>query len=84
MTTRAGGGSGVVPAGSIFTGEGMTTLSDEVAFRMRRLAAEADRERLRGHHDGMRHRLGHALMALGRSVHGIEPDHATRPALHVR
>jgi hypothetical protein len=76
-------GSGLAPTGSIFTGEG-TAMSDEIDFRMRRLASEAHRERLAGRRDGPRQLIGHALMALGRAIHGIEPDHSARPALHAR
>jgi hypothetical protein len=62
-------------------GEGMTTMCSEIDFRMRRLEAEAYRERLAGPRDGLRQHLGHALMALGRAIHGVEPQHASRPAL---
>ncbi len=81
MQTKSG--SGVVPAGSIFTGEG-SAMSDEIDFRMQRLAAEAYRERLAGDRDGLRQRLGHSLIALGRAIHGIEPEPATRTALDAR
>ena len=47
---------------------------------MRRLAGEAHGERLAGSRDGLRHRVGHALIALGRAIHGIEPEHGARPA----
>jgi hypothetical protein len=80
-------GHGITPAGSIFTGEG-SAVSDEIAFRMRRLACEAHGERLAGSRDGLRHHVGHALIALGRAIHGIEPEHgarsAGRPALDAR
>ena len=61
--------------------EGMTTMCNEIDFRMRRLEAEAERERLAGPRHGIRQHLGHALMALGRAIHGIETEHARRPAL---
>jgi hypothetical protein len=77
-------GSGVVPARTIFTGEGMTTMCDEIDFRMQRLAGEADRERLAGPRDGLRQQLGHALMALGRAIHGVEPEQRGHPALDAR
>jgi hypothetical protein len=67
-----------------FTGQGMTTMCTEIDFRMRRLEAEADRERLAGPREGLRQHLGHALMALGRAIHGIEPERAPRPALDAR
>jgi hypothetical protein len=65
-------------------GEGMTTMCSEIDFRMRRLEAEAYRERLAGPRDGLRQRLGHAHMALGRAIHGIETENATRPELAAR
>ena len=77
-------GRGVVPAGNIFTGEGMATLSDEVDFRMRRLAGEAERERLTARRAGLRHHVGHAVIALGRAIHGIERERPARPALDPR
>lgn len=80
-------GHGIAPAGSIFTGEG-SGISDEIDFRARRLASEAHRDRLAGPRHGLRHRVGHALIALGRAIHGIESEHgarsAGRPALDAR
>jgi len=67
----------------IFTGAGMTTTSHEIDFRMRHLEAAAAGERLAGPRDGLRQHLGHALMALGRAIHGIETDRSGRPALDV-
>jgi hypothetical protein len=67
-----------------FAGEGMTTMCSEIEFRMRRLEDEAHRERLAGPRDGLRQRLGHALMALGRAIHGVESENATRPELAAR
>jgi hypothetical protein len=73
---------GVPPAATaIFTGEGMSTMGHEIDFRMRRLEVEASRERLAWKRDGVRQQLGHALMALGRAIHGIEADGSGRPAL---
>jgi predicted transcriptional regulator len=74
---------GVTPAGSIFTGEA-STVASEIAFRVARLADETDRERLAAPREGLRQRIGHALMALGRAIHGLEPDPAGRPALRAR
>jgi hypothetical protein len=74
----------------ILMGEGTNTMSSEIEFRMRRLEAEADRERLTPRREGLRwHRaarrnVGHGLMALGRMIHGIEVEHSSRPALHTR
>jgi hypothetical protein len=66
---------------AIFTGEGMNAMGHEIEFRMRRLEAEACRERLASPRHGIRQHVGHALMALGRAIHGIEKEHASRPAL---
>jgi hypothetical protein len=68
----------------IFTGEGMNAMGHEIDFRMRRLEAEAGRERLAVRRDGVRQHVGHALMALGRAIHGIETEHVSRPALDAR
>jgi hypothetical protein len=68
----------------IFTGEGMNAMGHEIDFRMRRLEAEAYRERLAIPRDGIRQHVGHALMALGRAIHGIETEHVSRPALDAR
>ena len=72
---------GASPTVATIRVEGMTTMSHEIDFRMRRLKAEADQERLAGPRDGFRQHLGHALMALGRAIHGIETEHARRPVL---
>lgn len=75
--------SGLAPAGSILTGEG-SAMSDEIELRMHRLAAEARRERLAGPRDGLRQRVGHALMALGHAIHGLEPEQHGQRALGPR
>ena len=82
QTTR---GPGVRPAGGIFTGESMSTLSDEVDFRMHRLEIEAADERLVGTRSGLLQNLGragHAVLALGRVSH-LRPHlphaHGPRP-----
>jgi hypothetical protein len=69
---------------AIFTGEGMNAMGHEIDFRMRRLEAEACRERLTSPRHGIRQHIGHALMALGRAIHGIEAEHVSRPALDAR
>ncbi len=81
MQTRTG--PSVVPADSIFTGEG-SAMADEIEYRMRRLADEAGRERMTGPPEGLRQHVGHALMALGRAIHGLEPEQASRQAPHAR
>ncbi len=75
--------SGVMPAGSIFTGEA-SAVAGEIEFRMARLAHEAGREHLAAPREGLRQRIGHALMALGRVVHGLEPEQTAKPALRPR
>jgi hypothetical protein len=75
--------SGVTPAGSIFTGEA-SAAAGEIEFRMARLACEAGAERRAVPRDGLRRRIGRALMALGRVVHGLEPEQTGRPALRPR
>jgi len=78
METRVGlGGS---PALNIFSGE-RGTMSFDVDDRLARLQAEAAAERLAGARDRLRQRVGHALIALGRAIHGLEPDQPARPAL---
>jgi hypothetical protein len=77
-------GRSVVPSGGIFTGEGMTAVSDEIDYRMQQLMVEAEHERLAGPREGLRQHIGHALMAIGRTVHGPEVEAAARPALQGR
>lgn len=88
QTTSRLGASPAADAGlstAIFTGDGTTTMSHEIDFRMQRLEAEAAHERLASAtREGLRQHLGHALMALGRAIHGIEPERAKRPALDAR
>ena len=66
---------------AIFTGEGMNAMGHEIDFRLRRLEAEAGRERLAVRRHGVRQHVGHALMALGRVIHGIESEPVSRRAL---
>jgi hypothetical protein len=49
--------------------------------RIAGLQAEAAAERLAGRREGLRQHVGHALMALGRAIHGLEPDQPIRRAL---
>jgi hypothetical protein len=75
---------GAPPALAISIGEGKTTMSNEIDYRIGRLTTEAARRRLAGPREGIRQHLGHALMALGRAIHGIEPERVARPALGSR
>ncbi len=70
---------------TLYAGDGMHTTGAEIDFRMRRLAAEAQHERSTRSRDGLRRTVGHSLIALGRAIHGLEPDPpARRPALRAR
>ena len=40
-----------------------------------------DGERVAGAREGLRQHVGHALMTLGRAIHGLEPEQPARPAL---
>lgn len=59
----------------IFSGEGSVTTT-EIDYRMGHLAGQAARERLAGPREGVRQAVGHALIALGRAIHGLEPERA--------
>ena len=56
----------------------------EIEYRIGRLLDEAADERLVGPRDGLRQHVGLALMALGRAIHGIEPEHGGRRVLDAR
>ncbi len=79
QTTR---GSGLA-AGTIFIGGG-TTMRDQLDDRTRRLQDEAARERVAGPREGLRQHVGHALIAVGRAIHGLEPEPGQRTVLPVR
>ncbi|MCU0483310.1 MAG: hypothetical protein MUC54_03420 [Chloroflexi bacterium] len=59
-------------------------MSQEIDFRRRRLALEAERERLAGPREGLRAGLGHAIVALGLLIHGIETEPPAQPAFRAR
>jgi len=69
---------------TLYAGNGLRTSGAEIDFRMHRLAAEAEREQAVGPRHGVRGRVGHALIALGREIHGLEAEPAVRPALRAR
>lgn len=69
---------------SLYAGDGLRTSGAEIDFRMRRLAVEAERKHAVGPRHGLRARVGHALMAFGREIHGLETEPAARPALRAR
>lgn len=78
----------VTPAGTVFTGEGTTTMAIEIEYRMERLLAQADNERLAAPRATLRLRFGRAIIGLGRAIGGRDleraPRTASRPALHTR
>lgn len=78
METRIG--LGASPALNVFSDESHLTSLD-IRDRVARRQAEAAGERLARSRDGLRQHLGRALMALGRAIHGLEPDQPIRPAL---
>ena len=70
------------------TGDGMRATGAEAAFRSERLLAEAARDHaveprpgLRRH---VRHQVGHAIVAIGRAIHGLEVEPPARRALDAR
>ena len=80
MQTLAG--SMITPAGAIFSGEA-TAMHQEIGHRMSRLLDEARRERLAAGHAGLRQSVGHAIIALGRAIHGLEPEPRSRTAIRL-
>lgn len=56
----------------------------EVQYRMQRLLDEAASEQLVAGRAGVRQHLGHALMTLGRAIHGVEPGQQSQSALQTR
>jgi hypothetical protein len=78
METRVGlGGS---PAMNIFSSD-PAVMRIPVDDRIRHLRADACGERVAGAREGLRQHVGHALMTLGRAIHGLEPEQPARPAL---
>ncbi len=56
---------------------------DEITFRMRRIAAEAERARLAGPQPRLRQQVGHMLIAIGRAVGGPGAEATGRRAIRV-
>jgi hypothetical protein len=71
---------------AIYLGDGMRTTGAEADFRAGRLLAEAARDHLGEQRPGLRHHIGHAIIAIGRLIHGLEPEPqpSARTALHAR
>jgi hypothetical protein len=80
------------PPVPILSGQVAGMTSSETDYRRDRLAAEAAEERLAAAarddgpapRDSLRQRVGHALMAAGRAIHGMEPESAPRQSLRPR
>jgi hypothetical protein len=65
----------------LYVGDGMRATGAEADFRASRLLAEAARDHAVQHGPGLRHRVGHAIIAIGRAIHGLEVEAPARPAL---
>ncbi len=66
---------------ALYVGDGMRAAGVEAEFRAGRLLAEAARDHAVGRRPGLRHHVGHAIIALGRAIHGLEVETPARPAL---
>lgn len=66
---------------ALYVGDGMRAAGAEADFRAGRLLAEAAREHATERRPGLRHHLGHAIIAIGRAIHGLEVEAPARPAL---
>ncbi len=86
QTTIRSGASPTTPMSTLtlYAGDGLRTTGAEIDFRMQRLAVEARCERAAGPRHGLRARVGHALIALGREIHGLEREPVARPVLRAR
>jgi hypothetical protein len=69
---------------ALYAGDGFRATGAEADFHAGRLLAEAARDHARVGRPGLRHRVGHALIALGREIHGLEAETTARPALRAR
>jgi hypothetical protein len=81
------------PPVPILSGQVAGMTSSETDYRRGRLAVEAAQERLaeEARHDGpasprdgLRQHIGHAVMALGHAIHGMEPEPGPRRSLRPR
>jgi hypothetical protein len=69
---------------ALYAGDGMRATGAEAEFRAQRLLAEAARDHDGEPRPGLRHHVGHAIIAIGRAIHGLEVEAPARPALDVR
>lgn len=69
---------------ALYAGDGMRATGAEADFRAQRLLAEAARDHAGERRPGLRHHVGHAIIAIGRAIHGLEVESPARPALDVR
>jgi hypothetical protein len=69
---------------ALYTGDGMRAAGAEVEFHANRLLAEAARDHAGRRRPGLRHHVGHAIIAIGRAIHGLEVEPPARRALDAR
>ena len=69
---------------ALYAGDGMRAAGAEVDFHANRLLVEAAQVHAAPRRDGMRQVLGHAIIAIGRAIHGLEVEPPARRALDVR
>jgi hypothetical protein len=69
---------------ALYTGDGFRATGAEAEFHAGRLLTEAARDHAGQPRAGLRHRVGHAIIALGRQIHGLEAETTARPVLRAR
>ena len=69
---------------ALYTGDGMRASGAEVDFHANRLLVEAAQQHAAPRREGMRQALGHAIIAIGNAIHGLEPEPPARRALDAR
>lgn len=69
---------------ALYTGDGLRATGAEADFHAGRLLAEAARDHAVERRPGLRHHVGHAIIAIGRAIHGLEVESPARPALDAR
>ena len=69
---------------ALYAGDGMRATGAEVDFHAGRLLAEAARGHAGERRPGLRRHVGHAIVAIGRAIHGLEVEPPARRALDAR
>jgi hypothetical protein len=69
---------------ALYVGDGMRATGAEADYHAGRLLAEAARDHAGEHRPGLRHHVGHAVIAIGRAIHGLDVEPPARPALDPR